>query len=586
MASHTTVRTIPTRRVLCALAMVALVSVALVPSRARAAVVDLNLEQLTAQADAVVLAKVITRSPVRPPVRGVPEARRPIFTDYDLVVTKVLKGSRSKTLTLHQPGGRIGGVELVVTEVPQFVTGETCYLFLDEQERIIGGWQGKVPSTGPLKDAKVESRVTGKPVPDSVYAQAFAEYWSPAQSVLPMAGSVATITPTRANAGVGEQVTITGSGFGAAQGTVEFPYVSGILRQATVVGWSNTSVTVIVPGRPSPVINTTSSSGQVKVTNSDGTSAYSPSYNVGYSYSGSHWATPAIPVGYRWMKNSADPGDLDSALNAALNTWNRNGPYRRSNFVMANLGSATTTTSVTPGNDGVNEIYFSNALAASVLAQNYYWVGAHIADSNIMINDSFNWVNGASSGNYDLETVLLHETGHTVCLDDQYGTGDASKMMYGYLSANSVKNTLSSWDDAGVREGVRQGLGRRPVRRPSRRRRIPTRRPPIRRRRPPSSRRPPTLTACTATRGRSTRTADTTPDTTIDTATGVVSTTLGGNGVWYFHVRAVDAFGNWGATLHRPVRVSAANTPPVASADATTALEDTRQGDRRAGERH
>lgn len=55
--------------------------------------------------------------------------------------------------------------------------------------------------------------------------------------------------------------------------------------------------------------------------------------------------------------------------------------------------------------------------------------------------------------------------------------------------------------------------------------------------------------------------ATTTPDTTQEgTATGLTTQTPT-NGVWYFHVRALDAMGWWGTAAHRTIRVD--TTPPV-----------------------
>jgi len=58
---------------------------------------------------------------------------------------------------------------------------------------------------------------------------------------------------------------------------------------------------------------------------------------------------------------------------------------------------------------------------------------------------------------------------------------------------------------------------------------------------------------------------DTTPDTVADGAAATTTFTGVSDGVWYFHVRAVDGAGNWGATLHRTVRVDV--TAPVTADD-------------------
>ncbi len=55
------------------------------------------------------------------------------------------------------------------------------------------------------------------------------------------------------------------------------------------------------------------------------------------------------------------------------------------------------------------------------------------------------------------------------------------------------------------------------------------------------------------------------PDTTIDTtATSLVSPAQP-DGVWYFHIRAIDAAGNWSGTVHLPLRID--TTPPTTTSD-------------------
>ena len=54
------------------------------------------------------------------------------------------------------------------------------------------------------------------------------------------------------------------------------------------------------------------------------------------------------------------------------------------------------------------------------------------------------------------------------------------------------------------------------------------------------------------------------PDTTVDTTANSQSFTDVANGVWYFHVTAIDGAGNWGTTDHYAVNIDA-SPPPIPS---------------------
>lgn len=536
---------------------------AMVPAAASAAVVPMSVPELAAQADAVVLVHVTGRQSLRMPDSAVAESRRPIFTDYTLHVTKVLKGMRPAALSLRLPGGEIGNLGLHVSEVPRLAAGETCYLFLDAQDRVIGGYQGRIDAGGPAGDAALEAEIAGTPAP----AAKLPSLWDFQAGIITPAAvpAITSMTPDRANAGVGENVTVTGSGFGAVPGTVQFLYQGTKTTTGVVTAWSDTSITVQPPGLD-PASGYTAGSGNALVVDSGGQKSAGFAYDVGYSYSGDHWAS--MPVAYWWNKNTADAVNMGADVTAAQTTWNGS-PFRRTYFAMTNLGSHATATAIEPAYDGVNEIYFGTGFPAGVLAWNYFYtVGTQIVDSNIVINDAFTWVDGASSGNYDLTSLLTHEMGHTICLDDQYGPvhgaspGDTTKIMYGYLSSNAVKTTLSTWDAAGELKAY--GTDTTAPAAPT----VSSTSHPITSIWYPTD--PAVFTASASDpsgiAGYSwsvDQASGGVPDTTLDTATSTVSTSPPSDGVWYFHVRAIDAFGNVSSTGSRTFKVD--RTPPSAS---------------------
>lgn len=105
-----------------------------------------------------------------------------------------------------------------------------------------------------------------------------------------------------------------------------------------------------------------------------------------------------------------------------------------------------------PSKDNHNFIYKEPVADASNLGTNYYWstLGVLI-ESDININYNKQWVNGSQSGRYDVQSVMLHELGHTVGLGHSSTT---SAVMYASLRSGVVKRTLTSDDISGVRACV------------------------------------------------------------------------------------------------------------------------------------
>jgi hypothetical protein len=65
------------------------------------------------------------------------------------------------------------------------------------------------------------------------------------------------------------------------------------------------------------------------------------------------------------------------------------------------------------------------------------------------------FINGPAHGKIDLLTVLTHELGHQIGLDDTYATGDQSELMYGFVNPGERRGPDS--DDAAAATGVAIG---------------------------------------------------------------------------------------------------------------------------------
>jgi|WetSurMetagenome_2_1015567.scaffolds.fasta_scaffold573027_2 hypothetical protein len=102
------------------------------------AVRALDLADLTAGADQVVVADVLTVT------SAWDRTHRTITTTIEIAVRESWKGSPSADgrITIRQPGGTVGEIEMTVHGMSRFVVGERALLFL-HRSQIVGMAQGK-----------------------------------------------------------------------------------------------------------------------------------------------------------------------------------------------------------------------------------------------------------------------------------------------------------------------------------------------------------------------------------------------------------------------------------------------------------
>lgn len=136
------------------------------------------------------------------------------------------------------------------------------------------------------------------------------------------------------------------------------------------------------------------------------------------------------------------------AFRSSMVTWNAHLPeYRRVCFDWT-----VHYVSRYPFHDGKNLITKEPMSDSSVVAQNYCWCnvslrGNTIVESDINLNYNQQWINGSDSDRYDVQSVMLHEVGHTVGLDhSEY----KSAAMYAYSYKGAIKRSLSQDDIDGL----------------------------------------------------------------------------------------------------------------------------------------
>ncbi len=438
-------------------------------SAAFAVTTAISTEQLADQVRTVAVADVVSVTPRLDAAQG-------IVTEVRLMLVHDLKGRSNKTITVQIPGGKIGQLELVVTEVASFTAGERVVVFLDEQQRVFGGRHGavqvrgdRIKATGETL-ARFEQRVSDEPVSPSLM-RALPEVFSsdadvvsaiepaPADAVSAAIPTIISVSPGSAPAGIGATVKISGSGFGArgASSAVQFRYqdpsrISGAAPYIDATGsaiksWTDSLIVVEVPIGTVAGYAASAGSGPMRIVTGTGATSNTYTFNVTFSYGGHRWADNDIDQPFYILANTSDTSFESGYVQAAATTWSVQTPFSLS--YAGTIAEAPYELN-SPTRNSRNEIWWAPMGTNGVLAQARYWyVGEYLWETDMTFNDSYAWGSG-TTGTFDVQSIALHEFGHWLTLRDLYGEGDTNDVMFGVGGPGTQKRSLSADDVAGV----------------------------------------------------------------------------------------------------------------------------------------
>ncbi|MFD2784522.1 matrixin family metalloprotease [Hymenobacter rubripertinctus] len=424
-------------------------------------------------------------------VRSQDEGPR-IVTHHELEVFKVFRGTLpGGALVLTTEGGTVGLRREEVSNSPALAVGQQAVFLLEPDPahpshyRLSAGPQGLLlydlnlaiaadpfhryaSIGGELYGALTQ--LTGQPVrvvqPNAALTARLNRVARPGATPV-----ISSFSPTTVTAGTFTVLTINGSGFGATQGSGSVGFSNANNGGTSFVSplgpdylaWSDTQIRVRVP---SATIGGSGAAGTGRLLITNGTAETSLSAdNLQVDYALANVNSGNQPYRVAMVgRDGAGGYTLQYNTNFAANTAAK-ASFERSiatwrNGVGANRKSAPTTTAINlNASDGVNVVSFDDAtdLPAGVLGTTYsYYSGCStgggplnwvLTETDYIYDGQRNWQFGPAAptgGQFDFETVSLHELGHGIQLGHIIKPG---AVMHYAIGANSRNRVLNATND-------------------------------------------------------------------------------------------------------------------------------------------
>ena len=386
------------------------------------------------------------------------DARGHLLTRYGLTVFKVFREPKVKALiptTVLLAGGTLGAQREEVSSTPRLTPGQQGVFFLEPDPQHAGEWRLYAGPQG-LVAYNLTNRTAADPFATypTIKTKLYPALRNPAEArgyrlVRPNAaltapvpvrrpGAVADVTgfsPATVAAGTGTVLTITGSGFGAIQGTgtVQFANAddggnSRVRPLATdYLSWTDVQIQVQVPS--TTLERRSAGTGPVIVVNSAGAvSASTSALDIRYAVDNFAIGTPSTAHRTKLIDANGTGGyTLSYAPSMQANTLARDA-FERSNTqwtCKTQVNRITVRTSVSTGAtpDGINIVTFDATpatLPAGVLGTTYWYYqicvdNVTLQETDVVFANRSDWNFGPqapTNAEFDFESVALHELGH------------------------------------------------------------------------------------------------------------------------------------------------------------------------------
>ena len=402
------------------------------------------------------------------------DANNRIYTANEIEIYKVFKGQvSSRRHYVITQGGTIGNDKLEVIPSLQLTVGEIGVFMLENSTAQLSSVNGiKLDPVAEEQAFYRYDEISGKALSpfdnyhtvtalhndiqvqanqlfNEIYPYTFEKIQFP-ESVLPP--QITAISPTNLNGGVGDVLTITGTGFGVQLLTSKVMLYDadvgpGVFWEdvTTFITWTDTLIRLTVPNRGDN--GKTVGSGNVQVQTQLGSSISSQVLTINYNHINilnqetQHMDKNGLG-GYTFTFNNAFESTVagsEAAFTRALENWRC---ATRVNWDV----DAINTPIASNANDGVSVVAFVSTISSLATAYSWYsncggnnW---YVTEMDIEFNTAIPWYTDTTmplGGNADLESVALHELGHSHQLTH---VRDQSDPLYWSIGFGQAKRSL------------------------------------------------------------------------------------------------------------------------------------------------
>lgn len=378
-----------------------------------------------------------------------------IFTYYKMVVETVFKGQFSSTeIEIKSEGGIVGDSMLKTFPSNNLKTGDYGVYFL-KKDPTQSYYNVAFFAQSELALAKKLTNQQRTTIKNNI---TLLENISNQYNENTNQRNITSISPTTVNAGIGDTVTITGSGFGATGPTASMMVWTVFSDNPSTrisfsdayhyISWSDTEIVFKVPSD--------AATGTIRV--GDATTYFESADVLQVNYNvrdKSTYDTTAIyplnlPVvqdqGITFVPNTNfTNADAINRTKEAMDQWTC---LSNMNWV---FDDASPTANLNDSSDGLSVIYYDTTLSSQTLGVTKTSFSAcsasgrwYITDVDIAINSSTNYnytTNATGTGQYDYYSVILHELGHARNLGHTANTADIMYPFIGIATDNRLLQT-------------------------------------------------------------------------------------------------------------------------------------------------